>query len=258
MMLARRMMMYPLLSSLLFFFFFFCIVFARVTAIIAKEKEDCPCGGSIPPRPDVWHKAAVARWMVHALDWGVLSTLSTRFSSQDSPVPFGNVYSFVDGPCDNATGVPYFYGTYMDQSLQDMLRNPVASLTLSEASLTTACGNSDDTRAMARACRVSAGGDAESPLCARLTLTGRLVPVHDDAMDEEFRYMRDALFERHGQMAHWPRDHDWVLLRLENLTDIWLVDYFGGAAVIAPDDYFGVQLRPAEEEGFRRARTWRL
>jgi Pyridoxamine 5'-phosphate oxidase len=76
-----------------------------------SSSSECPCKTS--ERPELWHKTAVARWMVHTLDWGIVSTLSTRDASGSSDTvsvvrPFGNVYSFVDGTCDNSTGIPFF------------------------------------------------------------------------------------------------------------------------------------------------------
>jgi Pyridoxamine 5'-phosphate oxidase len=221
----------------------------------------CPCG-SVGPRPEAWNKAATARWMVHHIDWGVVTTISSRSTdiSNGGPVPFGNVYSFVDGPCNNATGIPFFYGTYMDQSLKDMKVNPVASLTLSEASIVTSCigqtnaEKDDDTGAIVKACRVVSGesisphrlhsnsvlsesGDPESPLCARLTLTGVLEPIASS--NDAFNDIQDAIFQRHPQMSNWPIDHHWVIFQLR-IQDIWLIDYFGGASIISPRDYFAV------------------
>ena len=113
----------------------------------ASSSSSCACGSSsslvLPPRPDVSSKAETARWMVRVLDWGTLSTISTRFGGDNDgdqlPVPFGNVYSFVDGTCDKSTGVPYIYGTYLDQTFIDTKQNAKVSLTLSEASLSSVC-----------------------------------------------------------------------------------------------------------------------
>ena len=90
--------------------------------------------------------------MVHSLDWGVLSTISSRLggdgddggsSANNNPIPFGNVYSYVDGPCHKSTGIIYLYGTYMDQSFADSIHNSMISFTLSEASLSSVCTERD-------------------------------------------------------------------------------------------------------------------
>jgi hypothetical protein len=248
-----------------------------------KDRNDnnnnkCVCG-IIPDRPNIWNKVETARWMVHHIDWGVLTTISTRTihtnnnhqKDQHLPIPFGNVYSFIDGSCTNATGIPYFYGTYMDQSLQDMKSNAMASLTLSEASIQTSCmeQQSTDGNPIRQSCyivpesiqsldsfsntmteshhhhshdskttttsTISESGDPESPICARLTLTGILEPISKNTM--EYEIIQLALYERHPQMQYWPKDHNWILLKL-NIIDIWLIDYFGGATILTPEQYF--------------------
>lgn len=177
------------------------------------EKPYCPC--RLLPKPGLWDKALMARWLAHSLEWGTVTTISSRSISSntkkqtDRPiVPFGNIYSFVDGPCDNATGVPYFYGTYMDQTFQDIEHNPHVSLSLSEASLATVCGGADEEHTLSSACDASARthgyyGDVESPVCARLTLTGRMVVIPPGTEESEFA--RRALFQRHPDMEGWVR-----------------------------------------------------
>lgn len=196
--------------------------------LASDSKKDAHCACDVLEQPDLWHKELTARWMVHSLDWGVLTTISSRLPGN---LPFGNVYSFVDGPCDYSTGTPYFYGTYMDQSFLDMKSNPSASFTLSEASFATVCGGE-----ALPACMIShhRHGDPESPVCARLTLTGKLVEVPKDS--DEYKMARDALFHRHQQMTYWPEDHEWVIAKLE-IDDIWFIDYFGGPSVLDLDKY---------------------
>ena len=199
--------------------------------------QECPC--TLLERPNLRNKAETARWMVHSIDWGVLSTISTRFKDPDVVVPFGNIYSFVDGPCDNSTGIPYIYGTYMDQSFQDSLSNTAVSFTLSEASLASVCGGSN-----LPSCKIQTQtyGDPENPVCARLTLTGRLIVLQDNS--DEYDLAQQALFQRHASMKDWPHNHDWVVAKID-LHDIWLIDYFGGATNVDVNQYFNVELTPA-------------
>jgi hypothetical protein len=54
-------------------------------------------------------------------------------------------------------------------------------------------------------------------------------------------------------MVHWPVDHHWLIFKL-NITqyDVWLIDYFGGAAIITPEEYFsynGLATSPSEGNG---------
>merc|ERR1711904_429652 len=87
------------------------------------------------PPPPASQKAATARWMAHTLDWGVLSTTSTRSEGAELGGAFGNPYSFADA----STGVPYFYASDLDASMIDVFTspkaNPRASFALSEAEL---------------------------------------------------------------------------------------------------------------------------
>jgi hypothetical protein len=182
------------------------------------------------------------RWMVHTLDWGVLSTISTRLGGDDNPVPFGNIYSFVDGSCHNSTGIPYFYGTYLDQSFLDIREHETVSLSLSEASLSSVCTERDGLDACTLGTKY---GDPENPVCARLTLTGELVVLSEDS--KEYEFAREAMFERHLTMTDWPENHNWVVAKLD-IKDVWLIDFFGGAAILSPDEYFAAS---GEEEMVR-------
>lgn len=96
----------------------------------------------------------------------------------------------VDGPYgsrlfgDNSTGLPYFYVSEMDVSQIDIAANPegLVSFTMSEAALPGGCQMTDP----------------ESPLCVRLTLTGKMVEVEEGPEKE---YAQQALFDRHPAMA---------------------------------------------------------
>ena len=84
-------------------------------------------------------------------------------------------------------------------------------------------------------------GDPENPVCGRLTLTGELVVLDSEIDAEEYNFAKQALFERHSTMESWPSNHQWVIAKIV-LEDIWLIDFFGGAAIIDPETYFGVSL----------------
>ena len=75
-------------------------------------------------------------------------------------------------------------------------------------------------------------------MCARLTLTGKLVVLDEDT--EEHEFAKDAFFERHPSMAHWPKGHGWVVAKIV-VEDIWLIDFFGGATILDPKDYFAAR-----------------
>ncbi len=67
--------------------------------------------------------------------------------------------------------------------------------------------------------------DPENPLCARLVLSGQFVPVTDT---NELSFATAALFARHPTMERWPADHSWAVYKLAALSEIWLIDVFGG------------------------------
>eukprot|EP00751_Fragilariopsis_kerguelensis_P003686 CAMPEP_0170818052 /NCGR_PEP_ID=MMETSP0733-20121128/40459_1 /TAXON_ID=186038 /ORGANISM="Fragilariopsis kerguelensis, Strain L26-C5" /LENGTH=238 /DNA_ID=CAMNT_0011177997 /DNA_START=88 /DNA_END=804 /DNA_ORIENTATION=- len=184
---------------------------------------ECVC--ELEKQPNFTEKADTARWLVHSLDWGVVSTISSRLGQEEGQsVPFGNVYSFVDGPCEKSTGIPYIYGTYMDQTYKDAINNDMVSLTLSESSLSSVCSH----RKGLDSCMLGTKyGDPENPVCARLTLTGKLITLNekDSSSKEEYQFAKNALFERHPSMP---------------------IDYYGGASILDPKDYFAAGLSASE------------
>jgi len=196
-----------------------------------KGARNMPRGSLSPPTPPPYdQKAATARWMVRSLDWGVLSTVSTRSEGTRVGDAFGNPNSFVDG----GSGVPYFYVSDMDASMIDAFgakdANPRVSLALSEAELT-------GTEAARPDCVIGAStfGDPENPPCARLVLSGQLSRVKAGSHEEEAA--KAALFKRHPSFEKYPDDHHFYVAKL-NVDGIWLIDFYGGAAIISPRDYF--------------------
>ena len=161
------------------------LLFVLFAATIVKATQTYPeCACEIDALPEYSDKANTARWMARSLDWGVLTTISSRLNPNSAgPIPFGNVYSFVDGPCNNSTGTPYIYGTYMDQSFVDSVNNTNVALTLSAVTLNSACLSESSTQDVIKqdACIIGSEGmgDPELPLCARLVLTGQLAEVTD-------------------------------------------------------------------------------
>lgn len=178
------------------------------------------------PKPE--DKVGTARWMAKTLDWGVLSTTSTRSQGTHIGSAFGNPYSFADG----ATGTPYFYASGLDASMIDLFgaqdASARASLALSEATL---MGHD-----MLRACKIGTFlGDPENPPCARLVLSGRVAKLANGTAED--KTARSALFARHPSFANYPVSHDFFVAKLE-VDGVWLIDQYGGAAIIPPAEYF--------------------
>jgi len=179
---------------------------------------------SPPPAKD---SVATARWMVSTLMYGALSTISTRSEASTVGDPFGNPQSFAD-----VNGVPHIWASMLDSSMMDLFSadgsNPRASLALSEASL--AGGNES-----VGACTIGHPlGDPENPPCARLVLSGSIVKL--DVNTSEGAAAKAALFQRHPAFASYPATHDFLPVKM-NLDGIWLIDHYGGAAIIPPEDY---------------------
>merc|ERR1711957_821840 len=173
--------------------------------------------------------AQTARGMVSAIQWGALVTTSTRNQSEGSKPgdAFGNPNSLAD-----VAGVPYIYASALDASFVDIAAGETRiSFALTEAALQNSDGSANVT-----SCKIGAGlGDPENPLCARLVFSGAVSKVAFGS-DEETN-AKAALFARHPSFKQFPAGHSFYVTKLA-IDGIWLIDIFGGAAVICPSDYF--------------------
>ncbi|XP_004613889.2 protein CREG1 isoform X2 [Sorex araneus] len=169
----------------------------------------------LPPREDA---ARVARFVTHVCDWGALATTSTEPAVRGRP--FADVLSLSDGPPGAGRGVPYFYLSPMQQLVGNLQVDSNATLTLSLA--------------QTNFCRKN-GFDAQSPLCAHTILSGTVTKVNETELD----WAKQALFIRHPEMESWPASHNWFFAKLD-ITNIWVVDYFGGPKTVTPAEYYNV------------------
>merc|ERR1711933_453425 len=149
-----------------------------------RGKPDTSAHEPMHKQPLFWNKAATARWLVHEADWATLATTSVHLKGQ----AFANPRSFVDGPLDNATGVPYFLISTLDTSTEDLLKNDTCTLTLSQAQVNCFLHG------------VTGAWDAEDPRCTRLSMTGRMLGVKDQ---QEKMFAEKALVSRHPIMQQW-------------------------------------------------------
>merc|ERR1719265_2774721 len=179
--------------------------------------------------------------MVQNLNYGVLSTTSTRSEASTVGDAFGNPYAFAD-----AAGVPYFYASDLDASISDLNASTRMSFAMSEAQLT---GNQS-----IAACEIGTLlGDPENPPCARLVLSGNYVRLA--AGSDEETTAKAVLFDRHPSFANLPADHGFFAAKLE-IDGVWLIDFYGGAPVITPEEYFAASpdmLRSTEMKPVRAA-----
>lgn len=178
-----------------------------------QEQESSDPDG--PPSP--FDKAAFARWIAHNTIWGSMVTINSR---NRQGAPFGNIASFSDGPKDNSVGVLYMLHSGLDASMIDVASNDQIGFSISEMQTGYCQGKAID---------------PEDPRCARLSISGRLVEVDSD----EIESAKHAIFDKHPFMKGWYKDsdtkgHNFKFYKIQ-MEEIWLIDYFGGAAIIDND-----------------------
>ncbi|XP_067150801.1 protein CREG2 isoform X1 [Apteryx mantelli] len=181
-----------------------------------RESGPGPGPGNPPlPEREPERAAATARFLAHQNTWGFVATQAAQGKIQG--MPYGNCLLVSDGPINNSTGIPFFYVTPKDNTVADLLKNPVASLTLPEAD-----GNF---------CRKNVI-DPEDPRCTRLTLTGQMVMVPL----EEMEFAKQAMFSRHPVIRKWPRNYEWFFMKM-NIEHIWLQSWNGEVSTITVEEY---------------------
>lgn len=65
----------------------------------------------------------------------------------------------------------------------------------------------------------------------------------------EYDWIKLAFYERHPQMQYWPTNHDWKIVKL-NVTEAWIIDYFGGATILSPEQYYEHDLLQIATDGY--------
>lgn len=148
--------------------------------------------------------AETARWVVHSVNWGYLTTAGTTW-------PTAEVASYSDGAVNKSTGRIFFY-------LMGSMQTFAGALTVGEAAFAGTCGF---------------GGtkiDPEDPRCAKITLSGSI--SKSSGADEAAG--KAALFARHPQMETWPASHGFAVYEL-TISDIWMIDFYGGGQGVTPE-----------------------
>jgi len=200
--------------------------------VVAPPRHDAatPRAVPVPPTRRTLSGAKTARSIVSELKWGVLSTVSTRKDGTTVGDAFGNPYSFAD-----VDGVVYVFASDLDASMIDAFGphgSPRANLALSEASQT-----GKHSFLWKEKCQIgTALGDPENPPCARLVLSGAISKVAKGSAEE--KTAMQALLDRHPSFAHYPAGHGFYVAKI-SIEGIWLIDFFGGADIVKPSDYFG-------------------
>lgn len=170
--------------------------------------------------PPYTETARMARYIVHNSVWTSVATICSRDPLKG--YPFANIFSMSDGSTvANSSGIPYFYVPSLEMSVHDLQHDSRISATMSLAQ-----GDYCKQKNL----------DPEDPRCAHTIVSGRFVHVKKGSKEENFA--KDALFSRHPAMNDWDQpSHGWFFAKI-NITNILLLDYFGGAATIPLQDYF--------------------
>eukprot|EP00633_Aureoumbra_lagunensis_P012119 CAMPEP_0197327588 /NCGR_PEP_ID=MMETSP0892-20130614/3057_1 /TAXON_ID=44058 ORGANISM="Aureoumbra lagunensis, Strain CCMP1510" /NCGR_SAMPLE_ID=MMETSP0892 /ASSEMBLY_ACC=CAM_ASM_000538 /LENGTH=159 /DNA_ID=CAMNT_0042822521 /DNA_START=279 /DNA_END=758 /DNA_ORIENTATION=- len=141
-----------------------------------------------------------------------------------SGAPFGNPVSFADN-----FGNIYFCVSPLDQSIQDLESDDRVALSVSAAQF----GN-------ITSCLVP-DGDPENPPCARLAISATFANITDA---DEWQTAKTVLYAKHPAFNNYgcfdssnDNGHNFFLAKL-NILQLWLIDIYGGAAIISPSEYF--------------------
>ncbi|XP_032056969.1 protein CREG2 [Aythya fuligula] len=178
--------------------------------VTCPPQRRCAWGWGPPPPP--CSRPRCSRFLALHNSWGFVAA-----PRKIQGMPFGNCLLISDGPVNNSTGIPFFYVTLKDNVVVDLLKYPVASLTLPEAD-----GNF---------CRKNVV-DPEDPRCARLTLTGQMVMVPP----EETEFAKQAMFSRHPVIRKWPHSYEWFFMKM-NIEHIWLQSWHEGVSAVPVEEY---------------------
>uniref|UniRef100_A0A7G3AV78 Putative pyridoxamine 5'-phosphate oxidase n=1 Tax=Lutzomyia longipalpis TaxID=7200 RepID=A0A7G3AV78_LUTLO len=169
--------------------------------------------------PPYKHYAAMARFLVHELDWTSMGTISTLDNIRGFPMV--NVISVADSARgEKSTGRIFFYLAGLDFTLIDLKSsNRLTALFTMEQSRN--CSGRNE--------------DAMEPTCARVMFSGSARKLEKD--DKSYAFAENAMFSRHPAAKKWITVHDFYLCEL-NITQICVLDYYGGPHFVSTEEYF--------------------
>lgn len=212
-----------------------------LTALAARTARDGTRNVlmSSPPRPDHSDYAKMARWLVHMNLWGVIGTNRHSPSGESNTAaaavaPFTNVVDLSDGPMCHSSGRLLFYLTSLDETAKDASFDPNVSFTVAEAAIVRESSSSSNGGQQVIGCGTT---DDEDPTCAKLTITGKLLPVPK----KEANHVINMIAERHPAIKTWPANHDFVPYEL-HIESLGLLDFYGGMHQVDVQSYFDVNL----------------
>ena len=167
--------------------------------------------------------AKMARWLVHNSEWMATGTISTIPSIKGFPMV--NVIAMADSAKGGkSTGQIYFLLVMLDFTAQDLSkRNEMTALFTMDQSLYCTQRNIDPME----------------PTCARIMISGEALRVEKNT--KEYEFASNAMVSHHPASENWINAHDFFLCKM-NITQICVLDWYGGPHFVSVEDYFKVAL----------------
>lgn len=156
-------------------------------------------------------------------EWMATGTISTLPAI--SGFPMVNVIAMADSEKEaKSTGVIYFFLVMLDFTAQDLSKkNQMTVLFSLDQSLYCTQKNIDPME----------------PTCARIMISGEALRVPKDT--PEFDFAAKAMTSHHPASAHWIDAHDFFLCKM-NISQIVVLDWYGGPHFVTPEDYYKTSL----------------
>lgn len=151
---------------------------------------------------------------------GTISTLP-----EINGFPMVNVIAMADSEKGaKSTGMIYFYLVMLDFTAQDLSKkNQMTVLFSLDQSLY--CTNKNI--------------DPMEPTCARIMMSGEALRVQKDT--PEYDFAAKSMTSHHPASAHWIDAHDFFLCKM-NISQIVVLDWYGGPHYVTPEDYYKTSL----------------
>uniref|UniRef100_A0A1L8EGW2 Putative pyridoxamine 5'-phosphate oxidase n=1 Tax=Haematobia irritans TaxID=7368 RepID=A0A1L8EGW2_HAEIR len=178
------------------------------------------CGFSTYKKTD---HALVARKLVHQANWAAVGSISTHRKLKDYPMV--NVLAVNDNnEKKESLGRIQFLLTNLDFTGKDVKQNNNVTLLFSDEQLLH-CSEQNM--------------DPMEPTCARTIISGKVLKLDENAKD--YQGAVASFVDRHPAAQKWIDKHNFYLCELE-ITNIFVLDFYGGANNVKPEDYYKIKL----------------
>ncbi|KAL2500010.1 Pyridoxamine 5'-phosphate oxidase family protein [Abeliophyllum distichum] len=191
------------------------LIYIVLSSLFLSTLSQKPVPTPRPP-PNPQDAAASARYLIAQSLWGVL-----RPCPDDAPnfarwLVSQSSWGVLNTISSDWGGAPFGNVVSFSDGLPDKGKG------IPEYSLGT-CGNTDP----------------ENPICAKITLIGKLKLVDGNSKEAEFG--RSALFVKHPEMKGWPKSHNFQVFKLE-IENIFMINWFGGPKPLTVDQYLHAKM----------------